>query len=86
MLKIIIDTDIGCDCDDAGALAVAHCLEKNGYCNLISMTHCTSRVDGCCAIDIINRYYGREDIPVGILQTDGFLDNPDRALSQSISE
>lgn len=76
--KIIIDTDIGCDCDDAGALAVAHALQYQGKCNLIAMSHCTSRVDGCSTIEAINRYYGASDIPIGIYRPDGFLDEADR--------
>ena len=74
MRKVIIDTDIGCDCDDAGALAVAHALEARGNCELLAMTHCTSRVNGCSAIDIINRRFGRDDIPIGKLQAKGVLE------------
>ena len=76
MLQVIIDTDIGCDSDDAGALAVAFALEAEGFCRLEAVTHCTSRPDGCAAIDAIGRYYGRPDIPVGIYKPDGFLDDP----------
>ena len=78
MQQIIIDTDIGCDCDDAGALAVAHALQHQGKCVLGAMTHCTSRIDGYSTIEVINRYYGCPDIPIGIYRPDGFLDEPDR--------
>jgi len=64
-VKIIFDTDIGGDCDDAGTLAMLHRLCDKGEAELLAVTHCfaTPYVAGC--IDAINRYYGRE-VPVGI--------------------
>lgn len=64
--KILFDTDIGGDCDDAGALAMLHRLCDRGECELLAVTACYASpyVAGC--IDAINRYYGRE-VPVGIL-------------------
>ena len=64
-IKIIFDTDIGYDCDDAGALAMLHRLCDKGEAELLAVTHCfsTPYVAGC--IDGINRAYGRE-VPVGI--------------------
>ena len=64
--KIIFDTDIGGDCDDAGALAMLHRLCDRGECELLAVTACYASpyVAGC--IDSINRYYGHT-VPVGIL-------------------
>ena len=64
--KILFDTDIGGDCDDAGALAMLHRLCDLGECELLAVTACYASpyVAGC--IDAINRYYGRV-VPVGIL-------------------
>jgi len=64
MKKIIFDTDIGCDCDDAGAMAVLHRLCELGEAELLLVTHCgaTPYTAGC--IDAINTYYGRV-VPVG---------------------
>ena len=64
-VKIIFDTDIGGDCDDAGTLAMLHRLCDKGEAELLAVTHCfaTPYVAGC--IDAINRFYGRE-VPVGI--------------------
>jgi len=63
--KIIFDTDIGGDCDDAGTLAILHRLCELGEAELLAVTACydSPYVAGC--IDAINRYYGRE-VPVGI--------------------
>ncbi|MBR2353416.1 MAG: nucleoside hydrolase [Clostridia bacterium] len=65
MKKIILDTDIGGDCDDAGALALLHRLCDLGECELLATTHCYSSpyVGGC--LDAINTYFGRA-VPVGI--------------------
>lgn len=72
-VKIIFDTDIGGDCDDAGALSMLHRLCDLGEAELLAVTACYASpyVAGC--IDAINRYYGRE-VPVGInyaAKTDG---------------
>lgn len=64
-VKIILDTDIGGDCDDAGAMALLHRLCDLGESELLAVTHCAASpyVAGC--IDAINTYYGRP-VPVGI--------------------
>ncbi len=66
-IDLIIDTDIGSDSDDVGALMIAHKLQKAGKCNILAITSSVSRLDSVCAIDVINRYYGEQNIPVGIL-------------------
>lgn len=63
--KIIFDTDIGGDCDDAGALALLHRLCDKGEAELLAVTHCYSSPWYAGCIDSINRFYGRE-VPVGI--------------------
>lgn len=74
MKKIILDTDMGNDCDDAGALALLHNLEKLGECEIVAVTSSTSRRDGAGCIDAINKYYNR-DIPVGMYLGDNFLED-----------
>ena len=63
--KIIFDTDIGWDCDDAGALALIHSLCNKGEAELLAVTGTTYNkyIAGC--IDAINRFYGRT-APVGV--------------------
>ena len=73
MKTLIIDTDIGNDCDDAGALAIAHNLSKKGECVISAFTSNTSRLDGAQAIQIINRHYG-QPTPVGMTSRTSFLD------------
>lgn len=74
---IIVDTDIGPDCDDVGALALLHFLSIKYQANIRAIGNCTSNPYGCCAIDVINRYFSKEDIPVGITSRKNFLDEPE---------
>lgn len=65
MEKLIIDTDMGNDCDDMGALALCHALCEKGEAELLAVTACLSTpyIAGC--IDAINHYYDRV-VPIGI--------------------
>lgn len=72
--NIILDTDIGPDCDDAGALAVLHLLADQGLCRILGIGHCTSNPYGAGTIDVINRYYGRPEIEIGTYYGPPFLE------------
>ena len=63
--KIIFDTDMNTDCDDVGALAIIHAMQKLGECQLIACGASASNPDIANAIDAINTWYGRGNIPVG---------------------
>lgn len=65
MKKIIFDTDIGWDCDDAGALALIHSLCNKGEAELLAVTATYYHKYAAGCIDAINRYYGRI-VPVGV--------------------
>ena len=57
---LIIDTDIGGDCDDAGALALANIFYLNNKIDIACMTYTTSSEYGPCDIDAINKFYGNQ--------------------------
>ena len=63
--KIIFDTDLNTDCDDAGALAIVHAMQNLGECEIIACGTSVSNPDVVNAIDAINTWYGRGDIPIG---------------------
>jgi len=63
--KIIFDTDMNTDCDDVGALAIIHAMQKLGECQLIACGASVSNPDVVNAIDAINTWYGRGNIPIG---------------------
>lgn len=66
-VKVIFDTDMANDCDDAGALAVLHALADLGEVEILAVV--TNRKDpsnaSAAAADAINTWYGRGDIPIG---------------------
>lgn len=66
-VRLILDTDMSGDCDDAGALALLHALADQGKCQILAIV--TNRKDltnaSAAAVDAINTYYGRPDIPIG---------------------
>ncbi|HEV7468622.1 MAG TPA: nucleoside hydrolase [Pseudonocardia sp.] len=67
-VRLIVDTDLFSDADDAGALAVAHALQDQGGVRLLGvMVNSRSRW-GAPAVDAINTWYGHGDVPVGALK------------------
>ncbi len=65
---IIYDTDFGLDVDDVGALAMLHVLADRGEVALLGVVSNVSDPYSPAAIDVINTYYGRPDIPVGLAE------------------
>ena len=67
--KVIFDTDMAWDWDDVGAMAVLHALADKGEAEILGMGISTR---GGAAewnpktLDIINTYYNRPDIPIGM--------------------
>lgn len=64
-VPIIIDTDMSIDVDDVGMLCAAHALQDNGETEILGMVHDSGAKAGAGAISVINRYYGRDEIPIG---------------------
>lgn len=62
---VIFDTDIGPDCDDAGAMAVLFEMAKKYDVKILGIANCTSNPYGNGAIRAIAEYYGCEDIKIG---------------------
>ncbi len=66
---VIFDTDMGSDCDDAGALAILHALADAGELNLLGVIFSSGKNRyGVGTCDAINTYYGRGDLPLGQYQ------------------
>ncbi len=66
-VPVIFDTDMAGDCDDAGALAVLHALADAGETRLLAVlvNSGDESLASAAAVDAINTYYGRGDIPIG---------------------
>lgn len=66
---VIFDTDMGSDCDDAGALAVLHALADAGELHVLGVIFSSGKNRyGVGTCDAINTYYGRGDLPLGQYQ------------------
>ncbi len=74
--KIVFDTDMVEDYDDVGALAVLHALQDECKCEIIAMATCTRDNASVAAVEIINAFYGRPDIPVGCSKGMGVIGVP----------
>ena len=73
--RIILETDITFDVDDVGAMAVLHTLADAGRVRILAVNYNEVHPNGAAAIDAINTFYGRGDIPVGVYR--GELPDPD---------
>lgn len=67
-VRLVFDTDMGNDVDDALALGVIHALQTRGECELLAVT--VTKDHPLCApyIDAVNTFYGRGDIPIGVVK------------------
>ena len=84
--SVILDTDIGSDCDDAGALAVLHALADAGELEILGVVFSSGKNRyGIGTCDAINTYYGRGDLPLGQYQgTD--VGDPGNSYTKQIAE
>jgi inosine-uridine nucleoside N-ribohydrolase len=71
--NVLIDTDLGCDCDDAGALAVAINLARSGFCSLAALTNARSSRNTDISIKVILDYFSMIEIPIGRTSRQDFL-------------
>lgn len=67
-VKLIFDTDMGNDVDDALALGMIHALQSRGECELLCVTATKDHSLAAPYLDAINTFYGRGDIPIGVVK------------------
>jgi len=67
---------MGGDCDDVGALFILHGAVARGEAKLLATMGCVSADAIAPALDAINIWFGRPEIPVGTLKDTGFLAGP----------
>jgi hypothetical protein len=70
-VRLIFDTDMATDCDDAGAMAVLHALADNGECEILATMVSSKNPWSAPAVEVFNIYYGRPEIPIGMLKGPG---------------
>lgn len=74
MVKLILDTDLGGDCDDAGALALLNNYINQSKVEVLAITTCSSAVYSATAIQYMNEVFGHGEIPLGRNETKPFLE------------
>ena len=76
--SIIIDTDIGPDCDDVGALAVLFSYAKENDVSILGVCNCTSNLYGSATIDAVKEFCNAPDFKIGMYSKPEFFgaENP----------
>lgn len=70
-VNLILDTDLGPDYDDVGAMAVLHALADSGYVNILATLSSNHDESVIPCIDVLNTYFNRPDIPLGAPKSEG---------------
>jgi len=84
--KIILDTDMGSDCDDVGALALLNKYANRGKAEIVGVIYSSGAVPyGVGVIDAINRYYGNDQVPIGASYDSLFGDPVDKMLAEKLA-
>jgi len=65
VVSVIFDTDMGPDYDDVGALTLLHAMADSGEVNILATLSSNLYTHSVPCIEIINRYFGRPEIPLG---------------------
>ncbi len=66
-LRVIFDTDIGADIDDALALAMLYNYMDLGWIDMMAVMSCKDHPYSARYIDVMNTWYGYPDLPIGIV-------------------
>jgi inosine-uridine nucleoside N-ribohydrolase len=64
-VALILDTDIGPDYDDVGAMAVLHALADRGEVRPLAVISSNKNKLAVPSIDVINTWFGRPELPTG---------------------
>jgi len=82
-VPIILDTDIGPDYDDVGAVAILHAMADKGECRPLAIMASNRNELVGPTIDILNIYFGRPNLPIGAPKG---ADAPDKGAIQKWPE
>jgi len=64
-VPVILDTDIGPDYDDVGAVAVLHALADKGEATPLAILASNKNEFVAPTINLLNTYFGKPDLPIG---------------------
>ncbi len=65
-VRIIFDSDMGPDYDDAGAIALLHAFADNGETRILATMASTRYPSVTGVLNVFNTYFKRPDIPIGV--------------------
>lgn len=82
-VPVILDTDIGPDYDDVGAVAVLHALADKGEAKPLAIIASNKNKLVGPTIEVLNIYFGRPELPIGAPKSP---DAPDHGASQKWPE
>jgi hypothetical protein len=85
LCKLILDTDIDMDVDDAGALALCHSLADLGEMELLGVICDSASSPAAACVHVINASRNRPEIPVGTMYSSALAEKLDyEKLRQAI--
>jgi inosine-uridine nucleoside N-ribohydrolase len=67
-VRVIFDTDMGNDIDDALALGILHALETRGETKLLAVTITKDNPYAAAFVDLEDTFYRRGEIPIGMVK------------------
>lgn len=70
-MRIIFDTDMDSDCDDAAALAMLHAFADKGEAQILATMVSAKFQWSAPCVDVINTYFRRPDLPIGVNKEPG---------------
>lgn len=82
-IRVIFDTDIWSDIDDALALAMLHSLEDRNEVKLLAVSISTNSKWCASYVDLLNNFYGHGDTPIGMIKEGNDLDDFRRRFPES---
>jgi inosine-uridine nucleoside N-ribohydrolase len=83
-VRVVFDTDMGNDVDDALALAMLHTLESRGEARILAVTITKDNIWSAIFVDLLDRFYGRPGIPIGIVK--GGKTKDDGSYTRAVAE
>ncbi len=67
-IPVILDTDIGPDYDDVGAMALLHAFADQGEAKILATISCNAFETTGPTLSVLNTYFHRPEIPIGIVK------------------
>jgi purine nucleosidase len=74
-VPVILDTDMGSDVDDVGAVAVLHALANRGEAKILAMGVSIKNPWTPLCLDALNSYFRRPEIPLGVVKGPALTDS-----------